>query len=156
MKRITLMFKMFTASALCAALALTSTTSTAQAQSSQDDLARLLFGVAALAIIAKSIDSKKDSNRSYRQAPVVTPRHYNNRDTRQNTRKNTSSVPASCERNVRTDRGTRTVFSVPCLNRAGVQARLPQKCLVDLQQRNRTVDAYAKRCLIRNGVRIQG
>lgn len=149
------MYKTLTATLLSATLAL-GTLAPSQARAGDGgDLARFLFGVATLAIIANEL--KSDTPRSAQRqdnvihGQIVRPKHSNVITPHQNAR----TVPRSCQRLIETRNGTRRLYGAPCLRREGVQvAKLPQTCRRTLQLPNRTVTAFGQRCLRKNGVRI--
>lgn len=173
------MFKHFSALVLAATVAFTTVAPTQASAANRDEqLAQILFGAAALAILAKTIDNKKKRERSRQtthsshaphtqiitphhapQSKVITPAHppvVQGTPQRSKKRHHTRSVPRNCQRTINTDRGQRHFFGVPCLNRAGHAQNLPQNCLRRLQLPNRTVNAYGRRCLTRAGVDIVG
>ncbi|MBM7065995.1 hypothetical protein [Actibacterium sp. 188UL27-1] len=156
------MIKFFTASIFAIALTLTSLVPSPVQARDRDDVARLVIGAAALAIIAKSIDDKRKRDkkrekakrakkRSHAQVPVVrgTPRRHGGHNA-------IATIPGSCERIIDTRNGPRRFFGRPCLDRTGFSGRLPQTCLRTLDLPRRTVAAYGKRCLLNRGVRIRG
>jgi hypothetical protein len=169
------MFKPLSALVLAATVAFTTVAPTQVNAASRDDqLAQILFGAAALAILAKTIDNKKKRERSRQtthsshsphsqvitpRSNVITPAHppvVQGTPQRTQKRHHIRSVTRNCQRTINTDKGQRHFFAVPCLNRAGHAQNLPQNCLRRLQLPNRTVNAYGRRCLTRSGVDIVG
>ena len=159
------MFKSAAAALLSISVAFGAVAPTPVQASDADDIARFIFGAAALALIAKELRDDHGKDRDGRpdvhvhrphnnnnvtitrpgHSPVITP-HRPNRQ---------RAVPLSCRRTFETDRGRRNVFGVPCLRREGVNiARLPERCLRQVNLPRRTIDAYAQRCLVNNGVRL--
>ncbi len=131
------MIKTVAATILAATLAVSSLAPTRAHAADADEVARFLFGAAALAIIVNGLKDKKK--------PAVRPHPDTGR----------RAVPASCRRTVETNRGRRAVFGVPCLRREGVAlARLPSRCLRTVDLPRRTIDAYGQRCLLNNNVEI--
>lgn len=149
------MFKTVSAAILSASVAFTSLAPAPAQAADSGELARFLFGVATLAIIANELNDNDRDHRNDRvvhgqivrpgQSTVITP-HQPRR---------ARSVPLSCQRTVSTGDGTRRLFGVPCLRREGVNvARLPNDCRRTLRLPNRTVDAFGSRCLRSSGVKV--
>lgn len=166
------MWKRLITTTLAGSLALTSLSVTpAQAGSDSDKVLRFLAGVATVAIIAKAIDDdkKRDRKRATNKAPVAKeydrvirpydkrgtitpyygPRGIDNRHTRR-------WIPGHCERVIATERGHRSVVAAPCLKRAGYRSvHLPDHCKVKVELKHRTIAAWRKRCLTKNGYHFQ-
>lgn len=148
------MFKTATATILSVTLALSSLAPAPAQAADSGELARFLFGVATLAIIANELNDDDRAHRNDRvihgqinrpHANVITPAQP----------KRSRAVPLSCQRTVATGDGTRRLFGVPCLQREGVNvARLPQDCRRTLQLPNRRVEAFGSRCLRSSGVKV--
>lgn len=148
------MFKTATAAILSATLAFSSIAPAPAQAADSGELARFLFGVATLAIIANELN---DNGRAHANDRVVhgqiTRPHGNVITPAKPSR--SRSVPLACQRTVATSDGTRRLFGVPCLTREGVNvARLPQDCRRTLQLPRRTVDAFGSRCLRSSGVKV--
>ena len=133
-----------------AALAVTSFTA-APARASNDDLAKLLIGLGAIAIIANSADgSKKSSAVTYstRSNRVVTlpedrkPRY-----------KKRYALPKDCLRTYSARNGDRKLYSGRCLDRLPYRlAKLPDACAYTVMGRKGVRGkAYGPRCMSRNG-----
>lgn len=150
------MFKTLTATILSATLAFGAIAPSQARAGDGGDLARLLFGVATLAIIANELNAGSSSSQStQRRDNVISGQIVRPKSSNVVTRHNARTVPRSCQRVVETRDGTRRLFGVPCLRREGVRvAQLPKTCRRTLNLPNRTVDAYSQRCLWNNGVRI--
>lgn len=141
-----------------------------QVQAQDNDLAKIIAGIATVAIIAKIADDRRDRKRAEAQARQQTNSHTNrNRwnDTNQpvfgsiiggrpgvQPRQDykATQLPVQCERLVQTSRGVQPVYGARCLNQNYRYAsRLPDRCrvLIDTHRGNRP--AYAARCLRRDG-----
>lgn len=160
------MFKTAAATVLSATIALTGIGSTPAQAADAGELARLLFGVATVAIIVNELNDRNDRADHHRpvhqggvirgdivgrhdqgrgHASVITPHRP----------AQARSVPLACQRTIATSDGTRRLFGVPCLQREGVNvARLPQDCRRTVQLPGRQVDAFGSRCLRSAGVTI--
>ena len=164
------MIKTLTASIFAIALTLTAIAPSPVQARDRDDIARIVVGAAALAIIAKSIDDKRKRDEKRAKKRVTRHRHIAQfsqaprRDrlnvpvVRGTPRRGNAiaTIPSSCERIIDTRNGPRRFFGRPCLHRTGFSGRLPQSCLRTLDLPRRTVAAYGKRCLLNRGVRIRG
>jgi len=106
-------------------------TSAAPARAS-DDAAKLLFGAAALAIIAGAVHAESDRRKHYDPRPKRGHR--------------AAVLPQRCQITVRTNGNLRNGYRGRCLNRAGLRG-LPQRCVVG--EWNGAV--YGARCLRRSG-----
>ncbi|MFD1509257.1 hypothetical protein [Lacimonas salitolerans] len=125
------MSRKFIATILAGALAVTAFAA-APARADSKDVAKALAGIAALAIIAKAIDDRRDDKR--KQTHVHTPtRNYGNQH----------RYPAV--------RGH--VQPRPLPGRVS-RKLLPGACMVDISGRNRKVRAFGSRCLANNRVNV--
>lgn len=106
-------------------------TSTAPARAS-DDAAKLLFGAAALAIIAGAVHAERDNRRHYDPRPKRDHRAY--------------ILPQRCEITVRMQGRRHHAYSGRCLHQAGLRG-LPNRCVVGEWHGA----VYGARCLGRNG-----
>ncbi len=139
--------------------------------SANEDLAKVLAGLAVLGITAKIIDDRKDrrrntvtTSRTSRFDTIEGDRRIIRGDLRRpdqnralrNTRPaRKKPLPDRCLRILDTDRGDRFVYGERCLNRNYVYAnRLPDRCerLVRTDRGLRTV--YGARCLARDGWKV--
>lgn len=143
------MTKQFLAMVLSASLALTSVTVTPAR--ADDDVGKVLAGIAALLVIGTAINKhkhKKERQHVNRRAPEQvwkpTPKYEQPRHVKR--------APQRCLRNQWTHRGTREVYGARCMNRHA-EAQLPLRCLrqADVKQGPRRF--YTKRCLRKNGWR---
>jgi len=148
----------FIASVLSIALAATSVTATPAR--ADEDVAKIIAGLALLGIIAGV--SKKD--RRHDPAPVMrrSPRHdpapvagggHRYKDVSRDRRRAAKIAPRQCLRNQWTHRGERSVYSARCLQRS-VRATLPQNCLREARRTNGPRYFYTKRCLKGHGWRL--
>lgn len=116
------------------------------AQANDEELARLLFGLATIAIIGKAISDANDNDRysppplqSYRQIPV----RFRN-------------LPAECLVEVNSRRGHVEIFAERCLQRNYRFAdRLPAECYVEVGTRRHMRAGYSPSCLRRRGFRVE-
>ena len=126
----------------------------APARAGDRDLARVLAGLAALAIIGKAIHDRNEKDRATQNyiAPrqqVITPRPLPNRVARKN-------LPAQCVREVHGNHGnTRRVLSARCLERNyRYSSELPRSCARQIETQRGWRWAYGARCLRHNGYQI--
>lgn len=146
---------------LAGALALGTTAAPARAD---NDAAKVIAGLAALALIAGAIE------RNTNDKPAVTsnnrPVTHSNRPvygtvTQAPTWSSTNAakrraLPEQCIRTVNTNRGLRTVYAQRCLNKSYSFANfLPQECRVNIRTaNNRLRPAYVTQCLRRDGWKV--
>lgn len=137
------------ATALSAALLFTPATVTpAQAD---EDVAKVIGGIAALVILNKVINDRQDrreaANRQATNRQIYRPHRSQRRQQR-----HLKVAPQNCLREQWTHRGYRQVYGARCM-RNNAQVALPRDCL----RRARTNDGprrfYTKRCLRQNGWR---
>ncbi len=158
--------KFFTATltSLSLALGLAVPTTT---QADNDDLAKIIGGIAAIAIIAEIADRKKERDRAKSTTTVtqrLAPTRQNQSwgsiegDRRWNGQARgvkSLPLPQHCERIVQTRRGDRLVYGARCLDRRYKHAnRLPQSCEVLVNTNRGQRLAYGARCLRRDGWRV--
>lgn len=135
------MSRRFVAAVLAASLTITALAAQPARAADQDDLARVLLGVAAIAIIGKAIqDNRKDERR--RAAPARPQL--------------AKTVPPRCLRTIEGRNGVRRYIDRDCAVRAVPRPdRLPGACL----QRYRTFHGrtlgYAARCMRAEGWRLE-
>lgn len=116
------------------------------ARADNDDLAKALAAIAALAIIAKTID---DNDRGYRPPPVYHP-HPRPHPVPEPVRR---VLPTACAIELN-DRGDRDVWYLrPCLRDHGIRVDLPRRCEAEVRIRGRKVGALRQDCLIDAGFR---
>jgi hypothetical protein len=141
------MTRPFLSGLLAATLALTSL-GTAPAYAGNDDLKRILGGVATVIILGATYDHLRDKNR--REQPATRrhdpqPDHRDRHDRDRHAR----IVPEQCLRTAETRQGTVRYFARPCLRQTmrNVNA-LPNACAFEVRERhNRPITGYAPRCL---------
>jgi hypothetical protein len=170
------MFKTAAATVLSAAIALGSFGAAPAQAADSEELARLLFGAATIAIIVSGLnnqngnqaragtriheqdrgrDQYRTHDRGAIRGEVITRRNGHGTVITPHRPAQTRSVPQACQRTIATSNGTRRLFGVPCLQREGVNiARLPQDCRRTVDLQNRSVDAFGSRCLRSSGVTI--
>jgi hypothetical protein len=106
-----------------------------------DKLATILFGAAALAIIAHGVQKKRD-RRHHHVAPAPPPRR--------------AVLPARCVRNFNVRGQTRRLMPQRCLAKNNVRmARLPGNCFRQFNTNRGFRQGYAPRCLRRAGYAIR-
>ena len=112
------------------ALALGLFASSAAPARASDDAAKLIFGAAALAIIAGAVHAE-----SKKRHAAPRKRHYR-----------ATVLPQRCKITVQANHKTRRAYRGRCLNHAGLRG-LPQACVVGQWKGA----VYAARCLRRHG-----
>lgn len=130
------MTKYFTATLAAAAVALAGFTA-APARADGKDVAKVLAGIAALYIIGKAIDDRKDR----RVAPAPQPVRR--------------ALPLSCVRTVQTRKGEVQMLGQRCINRRVGHVNLPNRCERQIRRYDgghRTM--FKRSCLERHGYRI--
>ncbi len=143
------MIRTLIATTLSAALLFTPATVTpAQAD---EDVAKVIGGIAALVLLNKVINDRQDrreaANRQATTRQIYRPHRDNN-----TLRRQVKIAPQNCLREQWTHRGYRYVYGARCMQN-NAQFALPRECL----RRARTNDGprrfYTKRCLQQNGWR---
>ena len=154
----------FVGAVASAAIALAGMTATAlPARADNNDLARALAAIAALAIIAKAIDNNRDKGNDEpndwdngghgpRPPPVYNPPRPHPVPVPQPAR---NVLPRECAIEL-IDRGRRAVwYSRPCLQENGLRADLPRRCAAEVRIRGRDVTVYRQGCLVDAGFRTE-
>ena len=120
---------------------LTATTAPARAD---EDVAKVLAGLALLGILAATIDANKDEEvtRTRPHKPRVTPRPVPARKV----------APRRCLRDQWTHRGVREVYAAGCMRHVSKVAP-PRKCLREARTNSGPRRFYTKRCLRKHGWR---
>lgn len=144
----------FIASVLSIALAATSFT--AAPARADEDVAKVIAGLALLGIIAHS--AKKE--RRHDPAPVMRRSHRHGghvgtlprRGHKVSPRRHAKVAPRNCQRSQWTHRGERTVYGARCLQR-NAQAKLPRNCLRQARTNSGPQFFYTRRCLRDHGWR---
>jgi hypothetical protein len=143
----------FIAFVVCLSLAITGFS--AVPARADEDVAKVLAGLAALAIIGKAIHDRRDDRReahvtrrpAYTPPPAVQPRPLPPRVAR-------FDLPGQCLREFRGYSG-RKLLGEKCLQKNYRHtARLPQNCKVTFWNGRKNKTAYKSRCLMRQGYRI--
>lgn len=120
---------------------LTSLTATSAPARANDDVAKIIAGLALLGIIAAAIDD--DDDHVARQVPHVKKRPARHR----------KSAPQRCLRDQWTHRGVRQVYGAGCM-RKHANVAPPRQCLRDARTNSGPRRFYTKRCLQKHGWRI--
>ncbi len=164
--------KLLTTSILALALA---TANVAPAQADNKDLAKVILGIAAVAIIAKTIDDRKDR----RAAPVPTVgasrlgsveqsygrdgrrvidghvRPYDKGGPKAGRGYKKQPLPRACLRVIETERRDRLAYGSRCLQRNyKFASRLPDRCETAVRTNRGVRTFYGARCLDREGWRV--
>lgn len=145
------MTKKFLAMMLSTSLALTSITTTPAR--ADDDVGKVLAGLAALLVIGAAANKSKNrkenqqvTRRVHKDSWSTAPR------VKRQSQRRAKSAPQRCLRNQWTHRGTRQVYGAQCMQRHA-DARLPQNCLRQAEVNQGPNRFYTKRCLRKNGWR---
>jgi hypothetical protein len=159
--------KRLIATALVAALSLTSFAATPASALDQGERNRLVLGLGALAIIGALAGKGNSGGYVERNDNVWTPgrgddwrggRHdwrddrYDRRDDRYGRRDRT--LPSSCQFSIRTRNGVQSVLGKSCLAGNSRLGRLPDACEFNIRTSRGNRDVYGARCLEQNGYRI--
>lgn len=143
----------FIAFVVCLSIAITGF-STVPARA-DEDVAKVIAGLAALAILGAAINKANDNDHdgyvarrpAYTPPPVYRPKPLPRRVARYN-------LPGKCLREFRGFSG-RKLLGEKCLRKNYRHvARLPQNCRVTFWNGRKNKTAYKSRCLMRNGYRI--
>lgn len=122
---------------------------------SDEDIARLLAGLAALAIVGKALSEAREEDRAdgARHRPYAYhPRHGGDGAPRLGRHR---TVPVECMRVTRTRDGVRRVFLRPCVDsRVRKPWAMPRQCLTRVRTQSGPRQAYVGHCLRRNGFRL--
>ena len=144
----------------------------APAAADNNDIAKIIAGLAVAGIVAKAIDDRKDRKRAESQN-VFRPR-YNSFDDRRapitGTIRNPNAqheqrgrgykryaLPEQCLRILNTARGERRVYGNRCLQRNYKFAnKLPRNCEFQVRTDRGVRTVYGRRCLSRDGWQVAG
>ena len=144
------MHRKFIAIVIAATVAVTTlAASAAPARAGGDDLAKILAGVAAVAIIGKVVKDQRDEKREVsRRRPHVEPRPLPRRVQRR-------SLPRRCFRAVETRYGTARMFGKRCLQRHYRHVdSLPRACAQRIWTPNGVRRGFEPSCLRQHGYRM--
>ncbi|MBN2758885.1 MAG: hypothetical protein JXQ79_00170 [Rhodobacteraceae bacterium] len=136
------LFTRLTSAACALALSFGLVATTAAPARASDDAAKLLFGAAALAIIAGAVHAES-KHRSVPQTHYQPPQHVRPKPQRQH---RPVVLPARCEIALRSSGHVRHGYRERCLRRAGL-SHLPSQCVVGEWKGA----VYGARCLGRHG-----
>ncbi len=155
----------FISTVLAAALTITGISgSRASAAPDAEDIAKILFGTAAIVIIGKAIEDANDKPRPTYTTPTrrydptpVRPVHPR-RDSWKNPHRSNRWLPTECRRDYVTVRGQRIRgYGQNCLTRANYTIQhLPRDCARRVNTRRGVGTVYAAQCLSRSGYRVSG
>jgi len=137
---------------LAATLALTSV-GAAPAHAGNDNLKRILGGVATVIILGATYDHLRD--RKNRDQPATHHGHGNRPAGAYKPDRHAKTVPSQCLRTSESRQGTLRYFAKPCLQQTMRNVnKLPQACAFEVRARKgRSVTGYAPRCLRDHGWR---
>lgn len=151
------MTKKILAMVLSTSLALTSITVTPAR--ADDDVGKVLAGLAALLVIGAAVNKNKhrrEQQETTRQTTTHTwspqPKYKEPKHTKPKRHARTKAAPQRCLRNQWTHRGNRQVYGARCMNRHA-EAQLPLRCLREAEVNQGPRRFYTKRCLRKNGWR---
>lgn len=155
------MHRKFIALIITVAVAVTGLTAPARADT--DDIAKVLAGIAALAIIGKAISDHNDDDRTVTRHVYQTPPRYQPVPPRYVTPRpvppavSRYNLPRHCLRSYAINRGTIRLVEAGCLNRNYRHARsLPYACQYQFSDRRGRHTGYEPVCLRERGYRIAG
>ncbi|WP_372893956.1 hypothetical protein [Rhodosalinus sp.] len=130
--------------ALAGALALVAAGPVPARAASEQDIARMLAGLAALAIVGKALSDATDDGARDRPKRVQRPQHD-------------KTVAPRCLRTFERQDGLRRVVMKRCTQRSvGRPDLLPRECLVRVRTANGPRRAYGGRCMRQHGYRLGG
>lgn len=146
------MIRSLTATVLAAAIALGPFSAGPAKALDEKEILGLLAGAAAIAIIKKELDDRKDERRASearRRNETRDQPYWNSRS---------RILPEECSFRLEDRQGRiRQVIGPRCLERKGVRlSRLPDRCLREVRTTRGWRNAYAARCMEREGWEIQG
>ncbi|WP_299349500.1 hypothetical protein [uncultured Shimia sp.] len=149
------MSRKFIATIVATAIAVTGIAS-APARADSDDIAKLLFGAAAIYAISRAVkdDKSRVSTTSrdyppYARRPDLKPRPLPDRARR------FAPIPANCLKYHETNRGTVRMIGQRCVNRNYRHAhRLPEACHFKTKTYNGKRQGYRPKCLRKHGFRL--
>ena len=145
----------------------------APAAADNNDIAKIIAGLAVAGIVAKVIDDRKDRKRANASQNTFQPR-YNSFDDRrgtitgtirnpnvQNQQRNRGykryALPSQCLRILNTARGDRRGYGNRCLQRNYQFAnKLPRNCEFQVRTDRGVRTVYGRRCLSRDGWQVAG
>lgn len=157
------MHRKYIALIFATALAITSFDTRTAHAASDDDIARWIAGIAALAIIGAAVSDRND-NRSNRKVTHGS-RHSNakshnwarhgNVTRHKQTKRNRYALPAKCRVAGNLQGHTVRGFSARCLQRNNVNVQaLPRHCALRYRDRNKPVTVFTGRCLRQQGYTV--
>ena len=157
------MFKSLVAGITAVSLTLASTTPLQAQSMDREDVGKLLFGLATIAVIGAAIDQNRDNDRNRSTRVHDTPQwggiNRNNSWSDLNRRHDNSHnsrrvLPGSCLETVETRFGHQRLFGKRCLERNYRHAsRLPDRCVVRLYTNEGPRGGYDPLCLREQGYR---
>ena len=120
---------------------------------SEEDIARILAGLAALAIVGKALSDRDRDDDD--KPPVIAPHRSKPKD-HYRPRHDAKTVPVRCLRTYETRQGVRRVVMRDCAERTVAEPwELPRQCLLRVQTRHGPAEAYGGRCMRQHGYRLR-
>ena len=127
---------------LALSMIITSISVSATPARADEDVARVLAGLALLGIIAKVVDDRNDRKATRNAQRHVTPKKAKRR----------AVAPSRCLRDQWTHRGWRQVYGAGCM-RHHAQVAPPRQCLREARSNTGPRRFYTPRCLQKHGWR---
>ncbi len=134
------MKRSLTATALALTMIITSISVTAAPARADEDVAKVLAGLALLGIIAAAVDDRKDRKAARKAQTYVAPKHVKRR----------AVAPNRCLRDQWTHKGWRQVYGAGCM-RKHARVAPPRKCLREARSNSGPRRFYTPRCLRKHG-----
>ncbi|MFP4044799.1 MAG: hypothetical protein ACLFTP_09580 [Rhodosalinus sp.] len=120
---------------------------------SEEDIAKILAGLAALAIVGKALSDRDRDDDD--KPPVIAPHRPKPKD-HYRPRHDAKTVPVRCLRTYETRQGVRRVVMRGCAERTVAEPwKLPRQCLFRVQTRHGPAEVYGGRCLRKSGYRLR-
>lgn len=139
--------------ATATAAALMTAATAAPARAGERDLAKLLVGIAAVALIAKAIDDRRDRREARRETPPEDPGRPHPPFVPREPRAEDPRIPGDCALEVRGGRGDRLAYGESCLVSYGFRD-LPRSCAYEATIFGRADRLYPSACLRDAGFRL--
>lgn len=126
----------------------------------QDEIGKLIFGLAAIAAIGTLVENRQDRDQAKStraptawQTPQVQRPHHPQRDQRTRDRR---VLPRECLTRIETRFGPQRLYGARCLRNTYAQAdRLPRRCAVRMYTNNGPRRGFDPACLRREGFRTR-
>jgi len=131
------------------------------AKAGNDDVAKILAGVATLYIIGKAINSNPKAESTVSRNTSRLGSDHRNYDYWEPSKKNRKTarrtLPEKCKFRIRTRNGRKSVFGARCLkNNYRFAHRLPQECKRNVRTRDGRRRVFGASCLRDHGYKVAG